>query len=237
MTSSSLESQQERTTRLFESAFKALASEIPYGEPDWPEIRRQEYASWYVGGSSAAEFAVTNCEPLREAWGKGDERRSSLLTLLFTMPIVLRFYRLADRMNLLAYSLTGLLKIQSDLPHSPEQLRHEYLELAKQFEFDEHRIPKPDGMVLRYHLEMAYLFAQSLGVLGRPSVFSLGNVCIPVASLGEFYVQGGVATPVLTDLSTYFAILDAVGNGFTRSMEALRTMRSQVENEVKGRNA
>jgi hypothetical protein len=239
-----LESQQKRNTRLFDGAFRALASSVPYGESDWPEMRRQEYVSWYAGGSSAAESAVTNCQPLKDAWRRGDEDQSSRLTLLFTMPIILRFYGydsnmgLVDRMNLLVYSLTGLLKIQTDLPKSPKQMLDEYLELAKQFEFDEHAIPKPGGIVLHYWLEMDYLLSTALTALGKSSTFSMAGVKLPVPNLYEFALQGGeLGSLDGNDLKSYFAMFDGVGNGFTTSMEVLRTLRSQEESEVKGRNA
>jgi hypothetical protein len=174
-----------------------------------------------------------NCAPLKEAWGRGDERGSSRLTLLFTMPIVLRFYGydsnmgLVDRMNLLVFSLTGLLKIQSDLPNAPKRMLDEYSELAKQFEFDEHAVPKPGGIVLHYWLEMEYLLSAALTALGKSSPFSIDGVKLPVPSMFEFTQQGGVLGEFFKDPYAYWVMFDAVGTGFTTSMKVLRELRSQ----------
>lgn len=236
-----LESQQKRTTRLFEDAYRSLATAVPNVDPDWPEMRRQEYVAWYAGGSVAAQFAVTNCGPLKEAWGRGDERGSSQLTFIFTMPIILRFYgytpdlEITRRTNLFGYALNGLFNIQNELPFSPEKTFYEYLELAKQFEFDEHATPKPGGIVLHYWIEMDYLLSTALTTLGKSTPFSMDNVKLPVASPGHFSMEGGVAGGLGYDLMTYYTMFQAVGNGFSISMKALRAMRGQATQQEAGR--
>lgn len=224
-----LESQEKRTTRLFDNAFKALASGVPQGESAWPELRRHEFISWYAGGASAAESAVRKCEPLGNAWGRGDEQSAAHLAVVFTMPMILRFYGYSDALRtvewryLFAYSLNNLFELNPGLPLSTEPTGSEYLELAKQFEFDEH------AKRLHYWIEMDYLLSAALALLRRPSEFSMDGVKLPVPDAIEFWRRGGVRGSLGSDLRAYYAMFAAVGRGFTTSMRVLRALRDDAE--------
>lgn len=230
------ESQQHRDTRLFKHAYETLA--VRAHESEWSEMRKDEYIAWFAGGSSAAEFAVTNCEPLRRVWTRGDERKSTHLTVLFTMPVILRFYSylpasrelgVVERMNLFTDVLTGLLSIERDLPFSPQQTLDEYLELAKQFEFEMAALER--GSTPYFFIEMDYLLSRALIVLGQPTPFSLGAVVFPVPDRGEFLNQGGELTGIPDDLTTSTMMFDGVHLGVAVASKAFAAIQQDNRRE------
>ncbi len=95
------ESQKQRNDRLFLSVLEAslksikvwVAQEESTMAGDEAQYYYALYSAWILGGSAAASIAVGTSERLKEAWGKGDERKALALTELFTLPMISSWYR------------------------------------------------------------------------------------------------------------------------------------------------
>jgi len=227
-----VESQLDRNRELFGLAFRVFTDTVVKQglQGPWEII----HLSWFSGGSAAAAYAVEHCDTLRNAWGRGDEGGAVRLTIPFSMPMVVRFCRwnptmgspdIETRLRNVAAGLTNVVHIFTDSP-LPEGTVDEYVEIAKQFEFEEDAILS--GKVPHYFIEMDYILSCALIVLGRKSKFSLGDARLPVPSLYEFSRQGGVLGQDPNDFSSHAAMFEAVHFGVGVAGETFQTAEKTI---------
>jgi hypothetical protein len=95
------ESQKARNTRLFmvplEMFLRNLRAWLAEEAQAMGEAERDHYwmvyEAWAVGGTAAANAAVSQCDCLKSAWGRGDEARSRLLAKTFGLAMISPWYR------------------------------------------------------------------------------------------------------------------------------------------------
>ena len=235
-------SQRDRNKRLFDSVYVAFAQAT--SQMDWQREQKDAQISWYVGATTAANLAVNDCDALTKAWGKGDQRRSAFLTTVFTMPTIVRFYRwsagtrelgLVRRLDFIEPALRNILHAYRDLPFPPDETLQEYLDIAKQFEFEQdawEEDRKKGGRRGMWHwIEMDYLLSKALLALGEESSFSLGEVKLPVASMREFIQRGGVPGVDLNDIGSYMAMFEAVHRGAAVAGTVMKELSNLQESD------
>lgn len=227
-------SQQGRNKRLFDRLFFAFTTAAR--QTDWDGHQRENrdaMVAVYAGGSSAANRAVETCEPLKRAWGNGEERQGAVLTTIFTMPMILRFCRwsrvtsamnLAARSEWIRHRLWVALQMcdYDDLPVSREATLKEYMEVVKQFEFEEDAAE--GGQRCDHWIEMDYLLSRACLALGLQTRFSLGQAALPVPSLYEFSRQGGVPGMSGNDIEIHAAMFDSVHIGASVSAKVWKDL-------------
>ena len=226
-------SQRKRNKRLFNDAFELMAHCIV--DQDWEPKQKNMHLAWISGGSAGANHALDNCEDIKRLWKKGDGHLAVKLSQVFTMPVVVRFFRFESKMaesdkqrrrELIENGINNVLRIVEEAPLPPEETSAEYIRVQRQYEFDMDMFER--GQVPYQFIEMYYVLSRALVVLGDRSDFSLGSVALPVNDLEEFLAQGGKLTDG-QDFSDYAAMSDAVQLGLGVASETFRSLGKQVE--------
>lgn len=191
------ESKKSRNRRLFNEALAVLLKNIEL--MPWVEQQKDETSAWFMGGASAAKIAIEVCPPLSRHWGKGKTENAGYLTIIFTLPMVLRFYRwmlghdkfpLEKRLEMIESGLWNVLHRVRIPSVDPEETVENYMKLARQFNHEEDKRAGDERRGWHF-IEMYYLYSLALTVLGQPSSFQFGEADFPVGGLAEFRDSGG----------------------------------------------
>jgi hypothetical protein len=202
--------------QLFESWAKVVFRGIQARAP-LPELADRQ-TDWWSAGIITAKAATGTLPSLERAWDKGSKEKAAGLALLFTLPMVPRFYRWTARTR--AKSADDRLKLRNNGIRSVamyempllkrDEMVDDYIKLGIQFEYSEdHR--ETTGETRAAHLEGLFLLSRALTLCGAHSVFDIGRVVFPVNSQAEFVDQGGRFDPLLD--SEAFAVEAIVNEG------------------------
>ena len=160
------------------------------------EYYRVVYEGWFVGGSGAAGIAVSACKSLKDAWGKGDERKAYALAQVFTLAMISRWYRRLDEVERPSHAVaaearriaaSNVLTLFGD--HSDEAVAR-FTKLDAQLNYDNDR-NEDENRKGEHTLAYALLRAMAEEACGGSRV-QLGSVAFPWEGTFEALEKRGV---------------------------------------------
>ncbi len=132
-----LESRKSRTRRVFQEALaEALQTLAEVAADHRPE------SAWVTGGCVTAILAVTDVDPLKRLWGKGNKSMAMALIEVFTYPMISRWYKNIERELQVAEDQRQLARriaasnISALFGSRSEQLLDDFMKMDSQFNYE-----------------------------------------------------------------------------------------------------
>lgn len=221
------ESQKSRNARLFSATLSFLLRRLYDLVND--EDSRKILTSWLIGGSAAATAAVEVCEPLKKAWGKGDEEKALALIELFTLCMLSQQLRGTEEMGMVPKDKhrqafeSKALDILCLFGHESESALEGFWKMDIQFSY----LVEAEDDVGRFINFGVLLLAKACEACGCPLI-DWSKVSFPVKSLHDDLFKTGA---VIGDIEPFINPL-AIQLAFAAGVKAMGDYVRRFEKDI-----
>lgn len=220
------QSRQDRTERLLRQALETLLERVSVcsqSDPDWKATNELTHSTWLTGGFFAAADAITQSKALGDAWGKGDAARAPALIEVMTLPMISRWYMMADAQlrpppetarrarAMAAWNVLDVFAQASD--HAVA----DFLDMDAQYKCDCEQIQLGSAkMIIPY--ESVLVLSRAVEACGGPPAIQWDRRTWPVSSIRELATTARTELPPFCMTPLEIMAISLVLNSAARSM-------------------
>jgi hypothetical protein len=236
------QSRQDRTECLLRQGLETLLERISVcsqSDPGWKATNELTHSTWLTGGFFAAADTISQSKAVGDAWGKGDAAKALALIEVVTLPMISRWYMLADTQlspppetarrarALAAWNVLDL------FAHASDQAVAGFLDMDAQYNRDCERIHQGSaGMIIPY--ESVVVLSRAVEACGGPPAVRWDPQTWPVSSIEELAATARTELPPFCMNPLEVMAVHLVLNSSARSMLVYFNTASAAQTAPRG---